>query len=349
MPFHFSNEEYADMIFMYGFCNGNSRAAKREYQRRFPNRRVPHFQTFAYVYQFSREHGKFPTVANPEHVRRVVHRENEILQVVDNNPSTSIRRVSHQLGVPRSTVWRAIKKENLYPFHVQKVQRLEAGDEAHRLRFCRWILAHRRTVQRILFTDEAQFTRDGINNCRNAHVWAIENPHAVVQTRSQYKFSVNVWCGIYNSHLIGPYVIEGNLTGEVYLNFLRDILPGLLQGIDIRGMWYQHDGARPHFCIPVRDYLSEQYGNRWIGRNGPVTWPPRSPDLTPLDYFLWGYLKSEVYKEEFYSREQLLQKIITVCQNIRNSPDMILRSVTTLIKRCQKCIDAGGAHFENIL
>jgi hypothetical protein len=35
---------------------------------------------------------------------------------------------------------------------------------------------------------------------------------------------------------------------------------------------------------------------RWIGRGGSITWPPRSPDLTPLDFFLWGYAKNIVYQ-----------------------------------------------------
>jgi len=37
------------------------------------------------------------------------------------------------------------------------------------------------------------------------------------------------------------------------------------------------------------------FQDRWIGRRGHIEWPPRSPDLTSLDFFLWGYLKSKVY------------------------------------------------------
>ena len=51
-------------------------------------------------------------------------------------------------------------------------------------------------------------------------------------------------------------------------------------------MWYQHDGAPAHFSIAARQVLNDKYPNRWIGRGGPVPWPPRSPDLTPLDFFL---------------------------------------------------------------
>ena len=49
-----------------------------------------------------------------------------------------------------------------------------------------------------------------------------------------------------------------------------------------------YDGAPAHFSIAARQVLNDKYPNRWIGRGGPVPWPPRSPDLTPLDFFFMG-------------------------------------------------------------
>ena len=42
-------------------------------------------------------------------------------------------------------------------------------------------------------------------------------------------------------------------------------------------------------------FLDATFPERWIGRDGPTPWPPRSPDITPLDYFLWGYVKDKVF------------------------------------------------------
>ena len=56
-------------------------------------------------------------------------------------------------------------------------------------------------------------------------------------------------------------------------------------------MWLQQDGAPPHYARIVRDFLNERFNNRWIGRGGPVAWPPRSPDQTSPDFYLWGFLK----------------------------------------------------------
>ena len=55
-----------------------------------------------------------------------------------------------------------------------------------------------------------------------------------------------------------------------------------------REMWFQNDGAPPHFSLQVPVHLNRVYREKWIGRGGAVVWPARSPDLTPLDFFLWG-------------------------------------------------------------
>ena len=61
------------------------------------------------------------------------------------------------------------------------VQHLEEGDEARRLDLCRWLIANRRLIPFVLFTDEASFTRDGIINTHNSHQWYNKNPHAIVE------------------------------------------------------------------------------------------------------------------------------------------------------------------------
>ena len=59
-------------------------------------------------------------------------------------------------------------------------------------------------------------------------------------------------------------------------------------------MWMQHDGAPPHYALCSRQVINEIFNERWIGRGGPVAWPPRSPDITSPDYFLWGFVEERV-------------------------------------------------------
>lgn len=98
--------------------------------------------------------------------------------MVDNNPTISTRRIGHALNVPHTIAWRRLKKFSFYSYHVQQVQILEPRDLEPRLDFSRWILRRRRIVSMCLFTDEATFTRDGVYNLRNSHVWDYENPFA---------------------------------------------------------------------------------------------------------------------------------------------------------------------------
>ncbi|KAL4131065.1 hypothetical protein QTP88_008416 [Uroleucon formosanum] len=57
-----------------------------------------------------------------------------------------------------------------------------------------------------------------------------------------------------------------------------------------------HDGALAHNAHIIRDHLNRVYEGKWFGTYGPIEWPARSPDITPLDFFLWGHLKTIVYQ-----------------------------------------------------
>ena len=68
---------------------------------------------------------------------------------------------------------------------------------------------------------------------------------------------------------------------------------------------FTQDGAPPHFSCFVTDVLHERFPDAWIERGGPILWPPRSPDLSPLDFFLWGYIKNIVYAEKIRNIQHL--------------------------------------------
>jgi len=130
-------------------------------------------------------------------------------------------------GVSRMQVWRTLHEEELNPYHDQRVQHLEPGDRAQHMDLYHWIKAHPELLSVILFTDEASFTREVINNSLNLHTWSHDNPHETSVTNFQKRFSVNVWCGVLGNRLIGPFVFDNNLTGNTYEAFLRNELPGL--------------------------------------------------------------------------------------------------------------------------
>ncbi|GFT71955.1 uncharacterized protein TNCV_2515951 [Trichonephila clavipes] len=79
-----------------------------------------------------------------------------------------------------------------------------------------------------------------------------------------------------------------------------------------------------HTARATIDLLKDALGDRLISRFGPVNWPPRSCDLTPLDYFLWGYVKSLVYADKPQTLDHLEDNIRRVIADIR--PQMLEKS-----------------------
>jgi hypothetical protein len=96
-----------------------------------------------------------------------------------------------------------------------------------------------------------------------------------------------VWCGIWGNKIVGPVFFDTNFNAEMYLNMLQDtIMPSLLNEDGEFLGYFQQDGAQSHYGICVQRWLDQQFPSSWIGRSGSMEWPPRSPDLSPLDFYL---------------------------------------------------------------
>ncbi|GFS84586.1 transposable element Tc3 transposase [Trichonephila clavipes] len=94
-----------------------------------------------------------------------------------------------------------------------------------------------------------------------------------------------------------------------------------LNNHDVQELWFQQDGTTCHTARATIDLLKDTFGDCLISRFGPVNWPPRSCDLTPLDYFLWGYVKSLVYVDKPQTLDHLEDNIRRVIADIR--PQML--------------------------
>lgn len=133
----YSNEEYSDMVYMYGFSDGNSAEARREYGRRFPNRNLPSKVTIQRVYERLRETGSVISKINGGEGPVIPADEDAILDIVHDDPGTSTRRVGFQLGISHTTVHRTLVRNGQYPFHLQKVQDLLDIDLNTQAEYCR--------------------------------------------------------------------------------------------------------------------------------------------------------------------------------------------------------------------
>ncbi|CAG9824751.1 unnamed protein product [Phaedon cochleariae] len=178
-----------------------------------------------------------------------------------------------------------------------------------------------------------------------------ENPHVTVQNRQQGRFSFNVWVGIFRGQFIGPYIYDGPLNSREYLDILMNQVEPFLEDIPINlipRVVFQHDGAPAHCARIINDYLNVQFGEKWMGYQGPIQWPARSPDLTPLDFLLWGRIRDLTYKNnDFNSREELERVLRGAFNQVLNI--QLINAVNAVTKRCRICLQQNGGQFEHLL
>lgn len=355
---HYSFLELTDMHYCYGLANGRSREAQRCYANLFPNRALPHHTTFHNVHVRLRESGQLRcrNIGGRPRTTRTVQLEEEVLEQIENEPRVSTRQLAAQLNVDHMAVWRILNTNLFYPYHLQRVQGLLERDFQPRLEYCRWLLMEhardRNFIAKILFTDESSFTREGILNLHNNHIWATENPNALVESNHQYQFKLNVWGAIIGDTILGPVFLPPNLNGDNYLEFLRNELPIQLENVPIAtriGMFFMHDGCPAHYSRNVREHLDQTFPERWIGRGGPKHWAARSPDHNPIDFYLWGHIKQLVYATPVDTIDILRERIIQAFETVRNQPGITERVRNSIVRRAEACIDAQGQHFEHFL
>ena len=106
--------------------------------------------------------------------------------------------------------------------------------------YCRWLLQMTGDqpdfLNHVLWTDESGFTRDGVMNLQNLHIYSDENPRVTRSASFQRRFRVNVWAGILGVTLIGPFIIEDSMRGEDYLNFVEDVVMPMLNDMPLQYM-----------------------------------------------------------------------------------------------------------------
>jgi len=332
--------------------------AARRYAELYPNRaRHPSAPVILRAAQRLFETGsvlvnKHDTGRNRE--ARNLRNTETVLRAFEQNPESSVRVVAREHNLSHTTVHRILQEEKLYAFHYTRVQHLRPEDYQARKTFCEYFLRETdrdlRFPSRVIFSNETLFTREGIFNSHNMHLWSDENPTATRLRSFQIRWKRNLWAGIMGTEILGPVVLPDVLTGERYVELLRENLPDFLEEVPLlerNKIVFQQDGAGPHNARIVTNYLNEQFPRRWMGRYGPIRWPARSPDLNPLDFFLWGYCKEKIYKTLPENIEDLDTRLRYAIWAIEE--DVMNNVQENLLKRMRACVRMDGGHFEHLL
>lgn len=260
---------------------------------------------------------------------------------------TSVRRVSAETEVKKSSVHKIARSSlQLWPYKISLHQQLEETDKEKRLEFADWLEENDHKVPDILWSDESNFSLNGTIHRHNCRIWSDSNPHAS-QSRPLHSPQVTVWMGFTSQFGLKPFFFDGTVNSNNYLTMLKDhVIPQLKQRRVLSRTIFMQDGAPPHFATTVRQFLKEQFGDRLISRGCDIPWPPRSPDLSPLDYWFWAWLKSKVFtfQSPLGSIGELKQRIIEVCEGV--TPQEFSAAVSHIRTRLDCLREVNGGCFE---
>ncbi|GFU64920.1 transposable element Tcb2 transposase [Trichonephila clavipes] len=172
-------------------------------------------------------------------------------------------------------------------------------------------------------------------------VWPVRSP--------DLKPIENVWDALgrqvagRNYPLTNKNILIRALTEE-WDKLPQELLDNVVQSMEL---WFQQDGATCHTARAAIDLLKDTFDDRLISRFGPVNWPPRSCDLTPLDYFLWGYVKSLFYADKPQTLDHLEDNIRRVIADIR--PQMLEKVIENWTSRLDYIRASRGSPMPEII
>ena len=112
-------------------------------------------------------------------------------------------------------------------------------------------------------------------------------------------------------------------------------------------MWFLQDGATAHTARASMTVVRQMFPQHVVSRFGDVPWPPRSPDLSACDFFLWGYLKSKVYVRKPRTVDDLK---VPIREEIATVPqEMLVNVMQNFEERLRTSVRQEGRHLSDII
>ena len=355
----FSKEERVFMVKSY-FETKSFDFVINAFQEQFPNREPPAKSTiYRNVKKYSEEGTSLNLNKGRSGRRRTVRTQENIARVrqgLEQNPNLSTRRNDFEMS--QSSVHRIIHDDlKWHPYKIHVRHEMKEQDFPRRLRFCQWFIRrcdNNRFLHNVVIGDEAAFQMNGHVTTHNVREYAPRGEQPSFNfDRSSSRQKLSVWAGFCgNGSLLGPFFFNGNVNGRNYLAMFNDqILPSLLrfyglnEEADIQNIWWFQDGAPAHRAREVTQRLRAVFRNNFVALNQDFEWPARSPDLTPLDFFLWGYLKNKVFLTPPRNLEDLRGRIIHECDVLRQT-NFIRNSMRGMLRKANLCVARNGRHVE---
>ncbi|GFV71310.1 putative DD41D transposase [Trichonephila clavipes] len=196
------------------------------------------------------------------------------------------------------------------------------------------------------------FLVEWLRQKQNCRIWSEANLQVYVET-PLHPEKLTVWYALWAGGIIGPYFFKNDedhnvtVNGDRYRAMITTFFIPEFNNHDVQELLFQQDGATCRTARATIDLLKDTFGDRLISRFGPMNWPPRSCDLTPLNYFLWGYVKSLVYSDKPQTLDHFEDNIRRVIADI--PPQMLEKVIENWKSRLDYIRASRGSHMPEII
>jgi hypothetical protein len=256
-------------------------------------------------------------------------------------------KIAKQMNVDRCTIRRILKEDlNVHPFKKTKRQFLTEATKKSRKERCQQLISRlaTRNLENWMFVDEKLFTIEESHNPQNVRVYSQSKSNLSIAQltveKSHTPKGVMVFAGV--SKKGKPKERGVRLTGERYLNevLIPMLLPDCLRIFGDEEWCLIQDSAPCHRANIVQCWIEAEIPH-FIRHN---EWPPNSPDLNPMDFFVWGKLHQQVSSKSYTSVDSLKREI-TKCWN-EQPQEEVCAAVDSFPHRLRLCVRANGSHFK---
>jgi AraC-like DNA-binding protein len=297
--------------------------------------------------------GRPKSARNDENIAKVA----EMICSQEDRPGTSksTRDIAREVGTSQTSVQRIASRDlGLNCFKRVPVQVLTGATKQKRLERCTTLL-RRFSVKKtktVFFTDEKLFYLSPPVNTHNNPVWSAGlksgiDPKRLLVQRAKFSAHVMVSAGVCFSGKGRLHFVDdkAKINADYYVNSL---LPKLVEDCETLmpdGYTFQQDGAPAHTSRHAQEWLAQQTPD-FVNKD---EWPPNSPDLNPLDYYVWGAMLHKY--QRFVPKPTNVAELRGVLEVIWDDlpHESIQKAVLAFRKRLQACCQSEGGHFEHLL
>lgn len=264
----------------------------------------------------------------------------------------SVRKMASQLEMSKSSAHNLLRIDlQLTPYKKQKIHGVSAAVQEKRYERVQRIL-NWHAGDDIVFSDEKLFVLELPHNPQNDRIWAASiqdiPDNQLYVPRNQNSASVMVWGAVCKRGKLPLVFIEKGVKIDRNV-YIRDILeaaalPGCQAIFGDEYYLFQQDGAPSHTANDTQRWCERNFCD-FMPKND---WPPSSPDLNPLDFFVWGFMLEKLKNKKIQNLAHFKKIILKVWNEI---PQEYIRAACNSFEKRLRLVKAakGGIIRKHLL